>query len=158
MRWLLALAAIGLASGFSRLQASQSVELTWEGSPSDYIVGYRIFFGPQPGAYTSCMVVDQVSDILVSGLKAGATYYFVVAAFDAYGNESGFSNETSYTVPAAAGEPKAATPTKSVQGSGNLAGSLNPQEIASAAAATPAPKKSTVPTGARTAPRANAGH
>jgi hypothetical protein len=35
----------------------------------------------------------------ISGLEEGKTYYFAVTDYDAYGNQSGFSNEVNYTVP-----------------------------------------------------------
>jgi hypothetical protein len=40
--------------------------------------------------------------MVISGLTAGATYYFAAVAYDGSGNESGFSNEIIYAVPAAA--------------------------------------------------------
>jgi hypothetical protein len=42
-----------------------------------------------------------VKNTTISGLTAGVTYYFSATTYDSLGNQSGFSNETSYTVPAA---------------------------------------------------------
>ena len=58
------------------------------------------------------MDVHKVTTAIVTGLTAGQTYYFVVTAYNAANNESGYSNQVSYSVPAANGAPATpATPT-----------------------------------------------
>jgi hypothetical protein len=70
-----------------------SVSLAWDPSPSQNVVGYRLYYGPTPGMQT--VFVD-------AGLKTSETvdippgkYYFVARAYNATG-ESGPSNEVEY--------------------------------------------------------------
>ena len=64
------------------------------------------------------MDVHKVTTAIVTGLTAGQTYYFVVTAYNAANNESGYSNQVSYSVPAANGAP--ATPATPTGASGAL--------------------------------------
>jgi hypothetical protein len=55
--------------------------------------------------YTNVVDVGSNLTASISGLVAGATYYFAVTAYDSTGLESTFSGQISYTVPAAAPRP-----------------------------------------------------
>jgi hypothetical protein len=92
--------ALGLL-GLIPAAASPSVELDWRPSTGRNVAGYRICYGPASHAYTNHISVGNVTSAIISGLVAGATYYFGAKTSDAAGNESGYSNETTYTVPAA---------------------------------------------------------
>ena len=73
---------------------------------------YRIHYGTASGSYTVHTDVHNVTTYTVTGLTAGQTYYFAATAYDASGNESGYSNPVSYAVPSANGAPTSpATPT-----------------------------------------------
>lgn len=76
---------------------SNSVTLAWDPSPSP-VVGYEIYRGPAPGGYTNATDVGNVTNVTLTGLKWGATYYFAATAHDGV-SESDFSNEIKYTVP-----------------------------------------------------------
>jgi hypothetical protein len=70
------------------------VSLAWNPSVSESAVGYRVYVGTASGAYTVKISVGRQTTYIVTALGP-ATWYFAVTAVDAYGNESGFSNEVS---------------------------------------------------------------
>jgi hypothetical protein len=92
--------------------ADNSVNLAWSASPDPSATGYKVYYGATSGNYTNSLDVGNSTTAIIPGLTAGATYYFVVVAYDASGLESLPSNEVSYTVPGGS--------------SGNLAPTLNP--------------------------------
>jgi hypothetical protein len=73
-----------------------SVTLAWNPSISTNVVGCKIYYGLASGIYNSVESVTGTNAI-ITGLAAGTTYYFAATVVDAYGDESPFSNETSYT-------------------------------------------------------------
>ena len=81
--------------------ATSSVALAWSPSISTDVVGYYIYYGLACREYAnSNYVAGAVSTTAtVTGLIQGTTYYFAATAVDSLGNQSPFSNETSYTVP-----------------------------------------------------------
>lgn len=79
--------------------ATSNVSLIWEASADPSVVGYNIYYGGQNGNYTNTTSVGNSTNAVVSGLVEGSTYYFAVTAYDAYGDESPFSNQISYIVP-----------------------------------------------------------
>jgi hypothetical protein len=93
---ILILCSLGLAG---RTLGSQSVELTWNASPSLDIMSYKIYYGTQSGVYRDFVTVADISDVAVPGLQDGQTYYFAVSAVDGEGYESALSPEAVYTVP-----------------------------------------------------------
>jgi len=98
-----------LAVGLLLSAAAQSVVLTWNPSLDANRAGYKIYYGAASRAYTNAVTVGNVTNATLSGLAAGATYYFSATTYDAAGNESDFSNEASYAVPAAV-EPTPTNP------------------------------------------------
>jgi hypothetical protein len=87
---------------FSQLSvlAVQNVELTWLPSTNANVAGYLIYSGTESRAYTKVMPVGNVTNIIVTGLAEGTTNFFAAKAFDTLTNESSFSEETSFAVPA----------------------------------------------------------
>ena len=84
------------------------VTVAWDANPEPEVAGYKIYYGTTAGNYTSSLDAGNATSILISGLQDGATYFFSAVAYDASNNESGFSNEITYAVPAgaaAAGDP-----------------------------------------------------
>ena len=87
------------------------VTLAWDPNTESDLAGYRVHFGTASGNYSVHTDVHTVITYTVTGLADGQTYYFAVSANDASGNESGYSNEVSYSVPAPNGAPSTpATP------------------------------------------------
>ena len=80
---------------------SQDVELTWTPSQENDVYGYTIYYGTQSGVYTNSASYYSTTDVIISGLAGGATYFFAVAPIDSYGVESNLSNEASVAVPVA---------------------------------------------------------
>jgi hypothetical protein len=76
-----------------------SVSLGWDASSDTNVVGYDIYYGTTSGDYTDAASIGNVTDVTISNLTAGVTYYFAATSVDAEGDESGFSPETTYIVP-----------------------------------------------------------
>ena len=83
--------------------ATASVKLTWNPSISTNVVSYNVYYGTASGVYGSSISVAGAAstNATVTGLVQGTTYYFAATAVDALGNQSPYSNETSYSVPTA---------------------------------------------------------
>ena len=82
--------------------------LAWDENTESNLAGYKVHYGTASGSYTTSVDVHNVTTSIVTGLTAGQTYYFVVTAYNTSDNESGYSNQVSYSVPAPNGAP--ATP------------------------------------------------
>lgn len=78
------------------------VTVAWDANPEPEVAGYKIYYGTRSGSYTASLDAGNATSILLSGLQDGATYFFAAVAYDASRNESGFSNEITYAVPAGA--------------------------------------------------------
>jgi hypothetical protein len=104
---LLFMAAATLHLGATPAQAAQAA-LSWsapttntDGTPIKSLSGYKVYTGTASGSYAQNVDVGNVTSYTNSSLKDGTTYYFAVTAYDATGNASGYSNQASYTTPAA---------------------------------------------------------
>ena len=75
------------------------VELEWDPNTEPELIGYKVYWGPSSGNYTSSKDVGKTTSCTVTGLDEGNTYYFAATAYDGSNNESGYSNQISYTVP-----------------------------------------------------------
>lgn len=82
--------------------AGQSVAFAWAASPDPNVTGYNIYYGVASGDYTAKVNAGNATSTTISGLVAGVTYYFAATAYDSLGDESVFSGEVSYLVPAGA--------------------------------------------------------
>jgi hypothetical protein len=76
------------------------VTLAWDPDSSGAIAGYRLYEGVASQNYTKVIDTGKATTATVSSLVSGVTYYFAVTAYDTNDQESGFSSEISYTVPA----------------------------------------------------------
>jgi hypothetical protein len=92
--------SIGLVMSVAtgRAHAGQAT-LAWDANTEPDFAGYKIYYGTAAGTYGTPVDVGTVTTYTVTGLTDGATYYFTATAYDLVGNESGYTNEVSYTVP-----------------------------------------------------------
>ena len=88
--------------------SAASIKLAWNPSPEPLVTGYRLYYGRSSGVYAVVVDAGNRTDYTVTGLDAGLTYYFTATAYTGAGDESTFSNETSYTIPGSSPAPDAA--------------------------------------------------
>jgi len=79
--------------------AAASVTLAWNPSTDPVVAGYNMYYGGASGTYTNVESAGSATSVTVTGLVAGATYYFAATTYSTEGVESSFSTEVSYTVP-----------------------------------------------------------
>jgi hypothetical protein len=72
-------------------QSTPSISVTWDPSPDDSVVGYRVYSGNVSGQYTASQALgDQTTaDVAING----GTVYIAVTAYTADGIESALSEE-----------------------------------------------------------------
>ena len=96
-----------LATGFSlfltlltlgREVSAGSLVLTWRPNSEVDLSGYRIYYGTKSGEHPYFIDVGNTTRFEVTNLEGGVRYYFVLTAYDFWGNESGPSNEVSGVV------------------------------------------------------------
>ena len=97
------LAGVFFVTGFLYTADSHAAEVTlaWDPSPEP-VSSYTVFYGEESVLTnpSTPLPVGNTVTCTIGDLVPGHTYYFAVKAYDDI-NESGFSNEASYTVPAA---------------------------------------------------------
>jgi chitinase len=76
-----------------------SVDLEWDPNTEPELAGYKVYWGTSNGNYTYSKDVGITPACTVTGLDEGKTYYFAATAYDGSNNESGYSNQISFTVP-----------------------------------------------------------
>lgn len=87
---------------FAETANAATVTLAWDPNPEPTVAGYRLYYGTSSGYYTNSVDVAASTRATISALIEGMTYYMAVTAYDTSGNQSGYSNEIVYTVPAGA--------------------------------------------------------
>ncbi|MCX5832974.1 MAG: fibronectin type III domain-containing protein [Deltaproteobacteria bacterium] len=84
----------------SAVHAAQ-ISLEWDANGEPDLAGYRVYYGTSSGNYTASADIGNNTHCVISNLEPGVTYYLAATAYDSEGNESGFSDEIVYAVPAA---------------------------------------------------------
>ena len=84
---------------------AQQVNLAWDANTETDLQAYKVYQGTASRTYSSNANVGNSTNCTISGLETGKTHYFSVTAVDSAGNESGYSNEISYMIPAPAPPP-----------------------------------------------------
>jgi hypothetical protein len=87
-------------SGTGTQAVAHSATLTWTASTSS-VVGYNVYRSTISGGPYTLITGSPVAGTTFTdtSVQAGVTYFYVVTAVDASGNESAFSNEALATVP-----------------------------------------------------------
>jgi len=87
-------------SGTGTQAVAHSVSLTWTASTST-VIGYNVYRSTTSGGPYTLITNSPVTGTSFSDttVQAGVTYFYVVTAVDASGNESVNSNEVSVTIP-----------------------------------------------------------
>lgn len=71
--------------------------LSWDPVTAANLSGYRVYYGTTPAAYFQQagrgLDAGNINSYATTGLTKGTRYYFAVAAYDAAGLESIYSNE-----------------------------------------------------------------
>jgi hypothetical protein len=100
---LLVLSSSSLPAQFTPAIATSSpgmVTLGWKPSPSAGVSGYYLCWGLASGQTTNRLDAGSVTNVSLTSLATGPTYYFTVVAYSSFGDEAPPSNEVSYSVPA----------------------------------------------------------
>src|ERR1700690_2896019 len=114
---------------YGKAVAGGTITLDWDapttntdGTPLTDLAGYKIYYGPTPGNYTTALDVGNVRTFAVNNLTEGLTYYFSVAAYNSARVESSFSNEVSKTLPS----PQVTVTTFIITASADSGGTITP--------------------------------
>jgi uncharacterized repeat protein (TIGR03803 family) len=86
---------------FPALALAHTVNLSWDASTSQNIVGYNVYRGPSvSGPYTKInSTLDPNTSYTDSTVQGGQTYYYVTTAVDNQGAESAYSNHSEAVIP-----------------------------------------------------------
>lgn len=85
------------------------VKLAWDPSPDAGVASYQIHYGITSGSYRSVTNAGLATELTITGLTMGVTYYFAATAVGTNQLESDFSNEISYTPPLPTNTPPTIT-------------------------------------------------
>ena len=109
MKLLLALVMV-IALTVPAIAGTEEINFGWDKNTESDLAGYRLYFSSTAGSYVkgetspNFMMHILVAPPLHPNIATrqitaadGAKVYFVLTAYDLSGNESGFSNEVSYT-------------------------------------------------------------
>ena len=85
----------------STLAAAHTVQLSWDASTSQNVIGYNVFRGANPGGpYTQLnSSVDPNTSYVDSTVQGGQTYYYVTTAVNSDNTQSEYSNQTEAVIP-----------------------------------------------------------
>lgn len=97
-----------------------------DGSALSGLKGYKLYTGTTRGSYSNPVDVGNANSYTLTGLNDGTTYYFAVTAYDNLGNSSGYSNEVSYSTPAAGSSSGGTASAYTVTASAGSGGTITP--------------------------------
>jgi hypothetical protein len=77
----------------------QSLTLAWDAVPSPFIAGYKVHYGLRSRGYAEHVDIGTNTVVRLEDLEDGTLYFFAVTAYDAYQNESDYSQEILHITP-----------------------------------------------------------
>jgi Divergent InlB B-repeat domain/Fibronectin type III domain len=77
---------------------AEQVSLAWDANTEPDLGGYKLYYGTATQAYSQVINVGKNTQVTVSNLSLGVTYFFAVTAYSLQGAESDYSNEINNTV------------------------------------------------------------
>ena len=86
---------------FPVLAAAHTVNLSWDASTTQGVIGYNVFRGPTAGGpYTQInSTLDPNTTYTDSTVQGGQTYFYVTTAVNQDGTQSEYSNQTEAVIP-----------------------------------------------------------
>ncbi len=87
-----------------------SIQVSWSANSESDLAGYKVYYGTQPGTYTTTVNAGKVTTLTIDNLDTGRTYYIAMSAYDTSSNESEKSAEVSISIPV----PDTTPPTGSI--------------------------------------------
>jgi len=97
--WILSAGIIVTSYCAATNVAAASVTLAWDPGSDSNVSGYKVYYGLSSRTYPYVVDAGNTTTHVIKNLQEGATYYFVVTAYNVAGPESDFSGEIDYTVP-----------------------------------------------------------
>jgi Abnormal spindle-like microcephaly-assoc'd, ASPM-SPD-2-Hydin len=93
--------ALESLNGVGTLSQGHSVDLSWNASTSENIIGYNIYRGTTSGGPYSKInaVLDPSTVYTDTSVADGTTYYYVTTAVNSSNGESVYSNQAQATIP-----------------------------------------------------------
>ncbi len=73
------------------------VTIAWNPNTESDLAGYKVYYGSVTGTYDTSVDVGNKTNYTILGIVSGQGYFIAVTAYDTSGNESGYSNEISYS-------------------------------------------------------------
>ena len=70
-----------------------SVTLAWDSNTEPDLAGYKVYYGTSSRVYGTPIILGLTTTTTLMGIVPGVKYYFAVTAYNASGQESGYSNE-----------------------------------------------------------------
>lgn len=95
------LATLALVAGiFGTTVHAMDVTLLWNPSTDPNFAGFNVYYGNvKPYDFSTKIDVGANTQITLTSLQAGDTYYITLTEFDIFGLESDYAPEIIYTVP-----------------------------------------------------------
>jgi len=93
--------AVESLNGVGTVSQGHTVDLSWNASTSQNVIGYNVYRGTTSGGpYTKInSVLDPNTSYTDSSVADDTTYYYVSTAVNSSDEESGYSNEAQATIP-----------------------------------------------------------
>jgi hypothetical protein len=88
-------------TGVGVISQGHSVNLSWNASTSENVIGYNVYRGTASGGPYSKInyALDQTLEYIDFSVVHGETYYYVTTAVDSNNQESAYSNQAQATLP-----------------------------------------------------------